>query len=69
MLLGLAVVSAGLPRYGRLASATMAAAIVALPATMIADWRRRGTAPAKRRPAARRKSRRPAKRPAKSKRR
>ena len=39
-LLGLAVVSAGLPRLGRVASATMAAGIAALPVALVADWRR-----------------------------
>ena len=40
-LLGLAVVSAELPRLGRLASLTMAAGIALLPVALIADWRRR----------------------------
>ena len=43
-LLGLAVVSAGLPKLGRVASLAMAAGIVLLPVGFIADWRRR-TAP------------------------
>jgi hypothetical protein len=39
-LLGLAVVSVGLPRLGRVASMTMAASIAALPVALVADWRR-----------------------------
>jgi hypothetical protein len=49
MVLGLAVVSAGLSNLARIASLTMAAGIVLLPVALFADWR--GPAkPAKRRP-------------------
>ena len=44
-LLGLAVVSAGWPWLGRVASLTMAAGLVLLPVALIADWRRRTPQP------------------------
>ena len=63
-LLGLAVVSAGLPRLGRVASLTMAAGILLLPVAFVADWRRpRPAAKAgKRRAPAKGKRRAPARR-------
>jgi hypothetical protein len=62
--LGLAVVSAGLPRFGRVASAAMALGILALPVAIIADLRRKPrAAPAKtRRKRASGKRRAPARR-------
>ncbi|HUI34799.1 MAG TPA: hypothetical protein VLX67_04630 [Stellaceae bacterium] len=49
-LLGLAVVSVPLPRLARVASAAMALSILALPATVVADWRRKSpVTPARRR--------------------
>jgi hypothetical protein len=62
-LLGLAVVSAGLPKLGRVASLAMAAGIVLLPVGFIADWRRRtAPKPTKRRAPAKGKRRTPARR-------
>ena len=49
LLLGLAVVSAKLQGFGRVASLAMAAGIVLLPIAAVADLRRRQPQPAKRR--------------------
>jgi hypothetical protein len=45
LVIGLVVVAAKLPGFARVASLAMAAGIVALPFTLIADWRRRVPAP------------------------
>jgi hypothetical protein len=62
--LGLAVVSAGLPRLGRVASLTMAVGIALLPVALVADWRRSNAPPKLGRGRAKPKSKRraPAKR-------
>jgi hypothetical protein len=67
MVLGLAVVSAGLMGLARVASLTMAAGIVLLPIALIADWRRTAAIP-KRRPARKTQRRSPPRRRSKARR-
>jgi hypothetical protein len=57
LVIGLVVVAAEVPVLARVASLAMAAGIVALPFTLIADWRRRIPSP---KPAARRQRRKSA---------
>jgi predicted lipid-binding transport protein (Tim44 family) len=45
LLLGLAVVSANLSSFARIASLTMAAGVLMLPIALVADWRRRAPRP------------------------
>jgi len=65
LVLGLAVVSAGLDRFGPVASVMMALGIMALPVAVIADLRRIAPAKPKSRPRTRtaHKRRQPAARP------
>jgi len=63
LLLGLVVVSVGVPRLARLASIAMTLGIAALPLALVADWRR-GSAPRPAaKPAARGRRKKPAGRP------
>jgi hypothetical protein len=48
LLVGLGVIAADLPAFGRVASGLMALGIAALPLTMLADWRRAARPPPKR---------------------
>jgi hypothetical protein len=50
LIVGLGLIAADLPVFGRVASGLMALGIAALPVTMLLDWRRSAKPPAKRKP-------------------